>query len=258
MTHFRSFTWKSTLAGCACLATIFSSSGALASTNGEYASKNTTSGNLIAQTTTTDPIPDTAGKEINDEFIDFLNSEFAPQESTRIITVPVENFVYVKGGVGLPKGDVNQTIFHGFFEENFGVLCGSSVVVVHPPATCSATSAFSPPLSEHQIKRLSSVVLVFNYAYSVFSKSVETSQLPTSRLRVSVINVTTGKTTFEETLDISPKGSSIKFDITKAIFNGGSGTYAVKLLLVSPKTFPYPTTSVAGFNNVTVNVTKAF
>ncbi|PSB03222.1 hypothetical protein [Merismopedia glauca] len=242
-----------TLAGFICLASIYSTSAAtLASSDRENGSNAINSGNLIAQASPNDPLPDSSGKQISDRFSNFLKAPFSPTNSTVVLPVLVENFVYVNGGVGRPEGDINTGVFNFFFKENFGVLCGSSVAIVPPPVTCSGTSAFSPNLSQEDIKRLSSVVLSFDYAYTAPLTRVSTSQL-----RLVVTNVTTRTDTFKEVLPISP-GQSIKFKITEAIVKGGPGVYAVKLVLISPQTFPSRGSSVSGFNNVAVNVTRAF
>jgi hypothetical protein len=253
MLNFRNSCWNGALAGFICLASICSTSTAtLASSDRENGSNSITPGNLIAQTSTTDPLPDTSGKQISDQFGNFLKAPFSPINSTIVLPVLVENFIYVNGGVGRPEGDVNTGVFNFFFKENLGVLCGSSVAIVPPPVTCSGTSAFSPNLTQDDIKRLSSVVLRFDYAYTA-----PLTKVPASQLRVVVTNVTTRTDTFKEVLPIS-SGQPIKFDITRAIINGGPGVYAVKLVLISPQTFPVRGSSIAGFNNVAVGVTRAF
>jgi hypothetical protein len=162
MLNFRNCSWNGTLVGLICLAGVCSTSTAtLASSDLDNKPNAVTSGNLIAQTTTADPLPDTSGKQISEQFSNFLSDSFRPTNPTIVLPVLVENFVYVNGGVGRPEGDVNTGFFNFFFKENFGVLCGSSVAVLPPPVTCKCFEHFVRQILTAKIERMANLAIRF-------------------------------------------------------------------------------------------------
>jgi hypothetical protein len=86
--------------------------------------------------------------------------KMAPPTSLNL-PIPVENFIYNQGGVGLASGQVNQQYFGHCFAGNYGVLGGSSDRVLPAPVRATADSGVSPFLSAEAIHRLQALKFKF-------------------------------------------------------------------------------------------------
>ncbi len=126
-----------------------------------------------------------------------------------------------------------------FFKTEFGVVGGANNTVLKGPLTASATSAFSPRLTQKDVNRLKSVSVKFDYAFA---------SNPRDTLTLTVKNLTTGENTFNIRLAPTP-GKSVSEDISKAFTKPGQ--YVVRYRLTKPGTTD---NDVAGFNKVTLAI----
>jgi hypothetical protein len=166
---------------------------------------------------------------------------FAPADQTRKIApptglnlpIPVENFIYNQGGVGLASGQVNQQYFGHCFDGNYGVLGGSSDRVLPSPVRATADSGVSPFLSADAIHRLQSLQFKFRYAFAGNYAS---------SLSLYVVNLTTQKTQFVGTLpktsQLHPRCATVNQDLTSYIKE--PGVYGVRLVMVNRGFIKYP------------------
>jgi hypothetical protein len=153
----------------------------------------------------------------------------------RDFPIPVENFVYHQGGVGLASGAVNHKYFGSCFKANYGVLGGSSDRVLPAPVMSTADSGVSPYLTTDDIHRLQALQFKFRYA---FTGSYGSS------LRVYLVNLTSQKTQFVGSLPptshLHPRCATVMEDLTSYIKE--PGVYGVRFVMVNRgfKLPPYP------------------
>jgi hypothetical protein len=162
------------------------------------------------------------------------NAKIAPPTPIgRDFPIPVTNFIYNQGGVGLASGHVNQQYFGHCFDGNYGVLGGSSDRVLPAPVRATADSGVSPFLSADDIHRLQSLQFKFRYA---FAGSYASS------LSLYVVNLTTQKTQFVGTLprtsQLKPRCATVNQDLTAYIKE--PGVYGVRLVMVNRGFIKYP------------------
>jgi hypothetical protein len=153
----------------------------------------------------------------------------------RDFPIPVENFVYQQGGVGLANGAVNHKYFGSCFKASYGVLGGSSDRVLPAPVMSTADSGVSPYLTPDDIHRLQALQFKFRYA---FTGSYGSS------LRVYLVNLTNQKTQFVGSLPptshLRPRCATVMEDLTPYIKE--PGVYGVRFVMVNRgfKPHPYP------------------
>jgi hypothetical protein len=155
----------------------------------------------------------------------------------RDFPIPVENFVYQQGGVGLASGAVNHKYFGSCFKASYGVLGGSSDRVLPAPVMSTADSGVSPYLSADDIHRLQALQFKFRYA---FTGSYGSS------LRVYLVNLTSQKTQFVGSLPptnhLHPRCATVMEDLTPYIKE--PGVYGVRFVMVNrgfkPQPYPLP------------------
>lgn len=157
------------------------------------------------------------------------------------LSLDVGDFIYTNGGIGQPNGLTNSQIFNSFFTTQFGVLSGSNRQILSGPLTATATSAFSPFLSQTDLDKLKSVTVKFDFAF-----------VPNSgdKLNLQIRNTTTGQTTFNTAI-VFIRGTGLTADITNAFTQPGQ--YSVRYRLVKPGS---TNNDAAGFNNVTVTIVR--
>lgn len=144
----------------------------------------------------------------------------------RDFPIPVENFVYQQGGVGLANGAVNHKYFGSCFKASYGVLGGSSDRVLPAPVMSTADSGVSPYLTADDIHRLQALQFKFRYA---FTGSYGSS------LRVYLVNLTNQKTQFVGSLPptshLHPRCATVMEDLTSYIKE--PGVYGVRFVMVN-------------------------
>ena len=179
-----------------------------------------------------------SGAETRSQVEQFLNT--VPSNTTLALPIPVTDFTYANGGIGEINGSTNQTLLKSFFKSEFGVLGGASDSVVEGPIRATATSTFSPNLTQAELNNLKSVTVKFEYAFASDPKDI---------LVLIVRNVTTGNNTFSTVL-FPPGDKSVRISIQKTAFPT-TGKYAIIYRLVKPEKTD---SDVAGFNNVTLTL----
>jgi hypothetical protein len=170
-------------------------------------------------------------KDFQSDFESLIRPPAAPRTRVapvagRDFPIPVENFIYQQGGVGLASGAVNHRYFGSCFKASYGVLGGSSDRVLPAPVISTADSGVSPYLTADDIHRLQALQFKFRYAF--------TSSYGSS-LRVYLVNLTNQKTQFVGSLPptshLHPRCATVTEDLTSYIKE--PGVYGVRFVMVN-------------------------